>query len=56
MDLRALGITGGSFGGNVTVTGLGAGTLGTIGANSIFLIGVDGTGTNIITQQDFILA
>ena len=31
-------------------------TLVTFGANSIFLIGVDGTGTNIITQQDFILA
>ena len=56
MDLRALGITGGSFGANVTITDLGADTLVSIGASSIFLIGVDGTGTNIITQQDFILA
>jgi hypothetical protein len=35
---------------------LGSDALITIGTGSILLQGVDGTGTNLITQQDFLLA
>jgi hypothetical protein len=40
----------------VAIVDLGADTVVTIGGHSIMLVGVNGTGSNIITQQDFLLA
>ena len=55
LDLTALGITAADFATDVTIADLGANTLVTIGADTILLVGVNGVGANIITQQDFIL-
>jgi predicted ATPase with chaperone activity len=40
----------------VAIVDLRADTVVTIGGHSIMLVGVNGTGSNIITQQDFLLA
>jgi hypothetical protein len=63
LDLSALGITAANFSTSVAVTDLGADTLVEIDADglgavtgSIVLTGVNGTGLNVITQQDFLLA
>ncbi len=56
IDLSAMGITAANFAAHVVITDLGADTQITIdGVNTILLVGVNGSGTNIITQQDFIL-
>jgi hypothetical protein len=44
------------FSGSVTIVDLGADTLVTIGGHSIMPVGVNGTGSNMITQHDFLLA
>jgi Ca2+-binding RTX toxin-like protein len=56
LDISALGITAATFAASVLIQDLGSDTLVTIGTGSILLQGVDGTGTNLITQQDFLLA
>jgi Ca2+-binding RTX toxin-like protein len=56
LNIAQLGITTGNFASSVTIADLGNDTLVTIGANSITLLGVNGVGTNSITQTDFILA
>ena len=56
LDISGLGVTAGTFVASVIITDLGDHTLVTIGADTITLIGVNGAATNIITQQDFILA
>jgi hypothetical protein len=40
----------------VSITDLGNDTLITVGTDSITLLGVNGSGANTITQQDFLLA
>lgn len=55
MDLSAYGITAADFAARVQIVDLGADTQITIdGTDIITLMGVNGTGTNIITQTDFI--
>ena len=63
LDLAGLGITALNFAASVTITDLGADTLVTIDVNgqgtvtgAVTLLGVNGAGTNVITQQDFLLA
>ena len=56
LDISSLGINAGNFASSVTITDLGNDTSVTIGADTIQLIGVNGVGTNAITQQDFLLA
>jgi Ca2+-binding RTX toxin-like protein len=56
LDISALGITAATFAASVAITDLGNDTLVDIGADSILLLGVNGNGTNAITQADFILA
>jgi hypothetical protein len=56
LDISALGISAATFAASVLIQDLGSDTLVTIGTGSILLQGVDGTGTNLITQQDFLLA
>ena len=63
LDVRGLGITAANFAASVLITDLGADTLVTIDVNglgtvtgSITLMGVNGNGANVITQQDFLLA
>jgi hypothetical protein len=51
-----LGITAATFAAQVHITDLGTDTLVEIGTESILLLGVNGVGTNAITQSDFILA
>ena len=56
VDLTAYGITASNFAARVSIVDLGADTQVTIdGADIITLMGVSGSGTNIITQSDFIL-
>jgi Ca2+-binding RTX toxin-like protein len=55
LNVFGLGITAANFNAHVTITDLGANTLVTIDSvNSILLNGVDGTGQNAITVQDFL--
>jgi Ca2+-binding RTX toxin-like protein len=56
LDISALGINAGNFAASVAITDLGNDTLVEIGTESILLLGVNGVGTNTITQADFILA
>ena len=56
LNIAGLGITAATFAANVTITDLGNDTRVTIGADNVTLIGVNGIGTNAITQADFILA
>ncbi len=56
LDVSALGITGSNFSSRVQISDLGSDTLVKIGADSILLSGVSGSGSNTITKQDFILA
>jgi Ca2+-binding RTX toxin-like protein len=56
LDVTALGITAANFASLVSITDLGNDTLITIGADSVTLLGVSGSGANKITQQDFFLA
>ncbi|TFZ03116.1 calcium-binding protein, partial [Ramlibacter henchirensis] len=56
IDISALGIAAENFGDVGIAVVEGVGTVVTIGTDSITLLGVDGTGTNVITQADFILA
>jgi Ca2+-binding RTX toxin-like protein len=56
LDISAYGFTAGSFAGNVIITDLGNNTQVVIGADTILLVGVNGVGTNAITQADFLLA
>jgi len=52
-----LGITAANFAARVTIVDLGADTKVTIdGIDTMTLLGVNGSGTNVITQQDFLLA
>ena len=55
LDISGLGITAETFTANVLIEVIGSDTLVTIGADSMLLQGVNGVGTNAITQQDFIL-
>ncbi|ANP46460.1 beta strand repeat-containing protein [Candidatus Viadribacter manganicus] len=56
LDLTAYGITAANFAARVSIVDLGADTRITIdGTDIITLLGVNGNGTNIITQTDFIL-
>ncbi|HEX5957219.1 MAG TPA: hypothetical protein VFY92_01000, partial [Hyphomicrobiaceae bacterium] len=55
LDISGLGITAETFATSVLIEALGSDTLVTIGTDTILLQGVDGTGTNIITQEDFLL-
>ncbi len=51
----SLGLSAADIGGRIIITDLGANTLITIdGGSTITLIGVDGTGANVITSADFI--
>jgi Ca2+-binding RTX toxin-like protein len=56
LDLTALNVNAANFAASVQITDLGNDMLITIGGNSITLLGVNGVGTNSITQQDFLLA
>jgi Ca2+-binding RTX toxin-like protein len=62
LDISGLGITAATFASSVHISvanldGVGAlDTLVVIGTNSIGLLGVDGTGANVVTQADFILS
>lgn len=56
LDLSAYGINAANFAAHVSIVDLGADTQITIdGVDVITLLGVNGSGTNIITQSDFIL-
>jgi Ca2+-binding RTX toxin-like protein len=56
LDITAYGITSADFATRVTIVDLGANTQVTIdGADVFTLIGVNGSGSNVITQGDFIL-
>jgi Ca2+-binding RTX toxin-like protein len=56
MDLTAFGILPGDFASHVSIQDLGNDTLVTIDTSHIiFLLGVNGTGTNVITIDDFLL-
>jgi Ca2+-binding RTX toxin-like protein len=55
IDISELGVTADNFATQVAIQDLGAHTLLTIGADTILLIGVNGDGGNVITQQDFLL-
>jgi Ca2+-binding RTX toxin-like protein len=57
LDISALGISAADFAARVTIVDLGADTLVTIdGTSTMTLLGVNGSGTNVITQQDFLLS
>ncbi|BCL74572.1 hypothetical protein JHS3_03080 [Jeongeupia sp. HS-3] len=56
LDISSLGISTADFTNRVQIEDLGNDTRVTIGADTIVLVGVNGTGTNAITQSDFILA
>lgn len=56
LNISAYGFTAGDFAGNVIITDLGNNTQVTIGADSVLLVGVNGVGTNVITQADFLLS
>jgi Ca2+-binding RTX toxin-like protein len=57
LDIRLLGVNAGNFAARVSILDLGTDTLVTIdGTNTITLLGVNGNGANLITQQDFIFA
>ena len=56
LDLSELGITAATFAGMVDIDPTGGDTVITIDGNSITLLGVNGRGSNAITQADFILA
>ena len=53
LNISAYGFT--NFAANVTITDLGNNTQVSIGADTILLVGVNGDGTNAITQADFLL-
>lgn len=56
LDLSAYGVTSADFAARVSIVDLGADTQITIdGVDVITLMGVNGTGANVITQADFIL-
>lgn len=55
IDLSALGIDADQFDATVSIVDLGNHTEITIGSHTIALMGVNGTGNNIVTQADFIL-
>jgi Ca2+-binding RTX toxin-like protein len=56
LDVSALGITATNFNTRVMIQDLGSDTLVTIdGTDAVTLLGVNGVGVNIITQQDFLL-
>jgi hypothetical protein len=55
LDISAYGFTAGTFAANVTITDLGNDTQVAIGADTITFVGVNGVGTNAITQADFLL-
>ncbi len=55
LDLMAYDITSVDFADRVSIVDLGANTMVTIdGLDSILLLGVNGTGTNVITESDFL--
>jgi VCBS repeat-containing protein len=55
LDLMAYDITSLDFAARVSIVDLGANTMVTIdGIDSILLLGVNGTGTNVITESDFL--
>jgi len=57
LNISAMGINAGNFAANVSITDLGADTLVEFdGLESILLMGVNGVGTNTITQADFVLS
>jgi Ca2+-binding RTX toxin-like protein len=56
LDISALGITAATFAAQVHITDVGNDTFVEIGTESVLLLGVNGVGTNAITQSDFILA
>ena len=55
LDISDLGITSANFATSVSINDLGRHTLVVIGDNSILLEGVNGSGSNTITQADFLL-
>ena len=55
LDISDLGITSANFATSVSIKDLGRDTLVIIGDNSILLEGVNGSGSNTITQADFLL-
>jgi len=55
LDISDLGITSANFAASVSINDLGRDTLVVIGDNSILLEGVNGSGSNTITQSDFLL-
>jgi Ca2+-binding RTX toxin-like protein len=56
LDIAGLGVNAGNFAALVSIVDLGNDTQVTIAGQTITLLGVNGTGTNIITVQDFLLA
>jgi Ca2+-binding RTX toxin-like protein len=56
LDISGHGISAATFSGSVSIVDLGVDTLVTIDGHSIMLLGGNGIGANIITQQDFLLA
>jgi hypothetical protein len=54
IDVSALGITAGNFASQVTITDLGADTLVTFAGGTILLVGVTGSGANVIDVNDFL--
>ena len=56
LNLSVLGINAGNFTARVSIVDLGADTLVTIdGTDTITLLGINGVGANVITQDDFII-
>jgi Ca2+-binding RTX toxin-like protein len=55
LDISALGVTAATFADDVEIQDLGNDTMVNIGSSSILLEGVNGTGANAITQEDFVL-
>ncbi|MCT9812745.1 hypothetical protein N0K08_19105, partial [Acidovorax sp. Be4] len=57
LDISALGINAGSFASRVAITDLGNDfSIAIDGVDTILLQGVNGVGTNTVTQADFLLA
>jgi Ca2+-binding RTX toxin-like protein len=57
LDISALGITAANFAARVAIIDLGADIKVTIdGSDMLFLLGLSGSGANVITQQDFLLS
>src|SRR5690606_18705517 len=56
IDLSGLGITDTNFGTEVTITTVGSDTHVSVAGGTIVLTGVNGTGSNVIDRNDFILA